>query len=302
MGRGLSELRPPRHRADLPVWLHRYNFHGKHRNPQSKISINRLSEEFRRHISNNIPRAMPTPCYHEEMMLEGLLEGLIDAVDVARDERSIRNAIKKFAVSAGFDRYAYIHIHADNVVAYSDYPAEWQDIYLKRRYSVIDPVVTTAKRGMKMFNWSAESRNARRSSREIRTFYSEASDFGIRSGVSIPIGTSFGRTAMITLASDRHRVEVPPWDPMRAALALAHIHIHLSLALASSVKTADVSLSTQEATSLSWSSHGKSMNVIGDLLGIKPRTVQFYLDNARDKLGARSIAQAVRIAMEKKLI
>jgi LuxR family transcriptional activator of conjugal transfer of Ti plasmids len=44
------------------------------------------------------------------------------------------------------------------------------------------------------------------------------------------------------------------------------------------------------------------MNVIADLLGIKPRTVQFYLDNARDKLGARSIAQAVRIAMEKKLI
>ena len=107
---------------------------------------------------------------------------------------------------------------------------------------------------------------------------------------------------MITLASDRRRVEVPPWDPMQAALALAHIHIHLNLASASSVKTADVSLSTQEATSLSWSSHGKSMNVIADILGIKPRTVQFYLDNARDKLGARSIAQGVRIAMEKKLI
>ena len=234
--------------------------------------------------------------------MNGTLQGLIDAVDVAHDERSIRKAINKFTVSAGFDRYAYIHIHADDVVAYSDYPAEWQDIYLKRRYSVIDPVVTTAKRSMKMFDWSAESRNVRRNSREIRAFHSEASDFGIRSGVSIPIGTSYGRTAMITLASDRRRVEVPPWDPMQAALALAHIHIHLSLAAASSVKTANVTLSTQEATSLSWSSHGKSMNMIGGLLGIKPRTVQFYLDNARDKLGARSIAQAVRIAMEKKLI
>jgi LuxR family transcriptional activator of conjugal transfer of Ti plasmids len=63
-----------------------------------------------------------------------------------------------------------------------------------------------------------------------------------------------------------------------------------------------VSLSTQEATSLSWSSHGKSMNVVADLLGIRPRTVQFYLDNARDKLDASSLQQAVRIAMEKKLI
>ncbi|MCC8953562.1 autoinducer binding domain-containing protein [Bradyrhizobium sp. Pear77] len=142
----------------------------------------------------------------------------------------------------------------------------------------------------------------RKSSREVRQFYSEATDFGIRSGVSIPIRTSYGRTAMITLASDRRRVEVPPWDPMQAALALAYIHVHLSLASASSFKTGDVTLSTQEAISLSWSSYGKSMNVIADLLGIKPRTVQFYLDNARDKLGASNLQHAVRIAMEKELI
>jgi LuxR family transcriptional activator of conjugal transfer of Ti plasmids len=56
-----------------------------------------------------------------------------------------------------------------------------------------------------------------------------------------------------------------------------------------------VTLSTQEATSLSRSSHGKSMNEIADLLGIRPRTVQFYLDNARDKLGASNLPEAVRI-------
>lgn len=232
----------------------------------------------------------------------GQLQGLIDAVAVAHDERSIRNAIKNFTVASGFDRYAYIHVHAVDGVGFTDYPVEWQNIYLHKCYTVIDPVVTTAKRSMKMFAWSAEDQAVRRGSREIKQFYSEATDFGIRSGVSIPIGTSYGRTAMITLASDRRQAELPPWDPMQAALALAYIHIHLSLVSVSSLKAGEVSLSTQEATSLSWSSHGKSMNVIADLLGIKPRTVQFYLDNARDKLGASSIAQAVRIAMEKKLI
>ncbi|MFG1428868.1 autoinducer binding domain-containing protein [Roseixanthobacter glucoisosaccharinicivorans] len=233
----------------------------------------------------------------------GRLQGLIDAVDVARDERSIRNAIRNFTVASGFDRYAYIHIHGNDVAAFSDYPAEWQDIYFKHHYTTIDPVVTTAKRSMRMFAWSAEDRHVRRSSRDIRRFYSQATDFGIRSGVSIPIRTSYGRTAMITLASDRRQAEIPPsWEPLEAALALAHIHIHLSLAGAAALKGGDVSLSTQESTSLSWSSHGKSMTVIADLLGIKPRTVQFYLDNARDKLGASNLQQAVRIAMEKKLI
>lgn len=233
----------------------------------------------------------------------GQLQGLIDAVDVARDERSIRNALRNFAVASGFERYAYVHIHGDDIVAFTDYPAEWQDLYFQNHYTTIDPVVTTAKRRMRLFSWSAEDRSVRRSSREIKRFYSQAIDFGIRSGVSVPIRTSYGRTAMVTLASDRPQAEVPPsWDPMEAALALAYIHIHLSLAARSSLKAGDVTLSTQEATSLSWSSHGKSMNVIADLLGIKPRTVQFYLDNARDKLGASNLQQAVRIAMEKKLI
>jgi LuxR family transcriptional activator of conjugal transfer of Ti plasmids len=235
--------------------------------------------------------------------LGGQLQGLIDAVDVARDERSIRNALRNFAVASGFERYAYVHIHGDDIVAFTDYPAEWQDLYFQNHYTTIDPVVTTAKRRMRLFSWSAEDRSVLRSSREIKRFYSQAIDFGIRSGVSVPIRTSYGRTAMVTLASDRPQAEVPPsWDPMEAALALAYIHIHLSLAARSSLKAGDVTLSTQEATSLSWSSHGKSMNVIADLLGIKPRTVQFYLDNARDKLGASNLQQAVRIAMEKKLI
>ncbi|MFH0303432.1 autoinducer binding domain-containing protein [Bradyrhizobium sp. 31Argb] len=239
----------------------------------------------------------------EELRLDGQLQGLIDAVDLARDERSIRNAIKSFTVSSGFERYAYIHVHGDDAVAFSDYPAEWLNLYFAKRYTIIDPVVTTAKRrSMRMFAWSAEECDVRRSSREIKQFYSEATDFGIRSGVSIPIRSSYGRTAMITLASDRQRVEVPPWDPMQAALALAYIHVRLSLASGSSLKTGNVTLSRQEATSLSWSSHGKSMNVIADLLGIRPRTVQCYLNNARDKLGASNLQQAVRIAMEKKLI
>jgi len=44
------------------------------------------------------------------------------------------------------------------------------------------------------------------------------------------------------------------------------------------------------------------MKEIADMLDIRPRTVQFNLNNARDKLDARSLQQTVRIAMERKLI
>lgn len=231
--------------------------------------------------------------------MDGQLQKLIDSVEVARDERSIRNAIRRFTVASGFERYAYIHVHAHDLFACSDYPADWQKMYISGRYATIDPVITKAKRKPEIFAWNADERDR---TREVRKFYSSAIGFGIRNGVSIPIQTSYGRIAMMTLASSKQRVDVPAWNPVRATLALAYIHIHLSLATATSNQLSGVALSTQEATSLSWSSHGKSMNVIGELLGIKPRTVQFYLDRAREKLGASNLQQAVRIAIEKRLI
>ncbi|UFW92134.1 autoinducer binding domain-containing protein (plasmid) [Bradyrhizobium barranii] len=131
--------------------------------------------------------------------MDGQLQALMEAVDVARDERSNRNTIEKFTVSSGFDRYVYSHIHGDDAVVFSDYPTEWLNLYFAKRYTIIDPVVTTAKRSMRMFAWSAEEHKVRRSSREIKQFVSEATDFGLRSGVSVPIRTSYGRAAMIEM-------------------------------------------------------------------------------------------------------
>lgn len=227
------------------------------------------------------------------------LQKLIDAVEISKDNHSIKSAIQRFTLSSGFDRFAYLHVHAQEVIAFSDYPSEWQKVYIGRRYAIIDPVITRAKRKTEIFSWKADDGER---SREIRCFYSDAADVGLRAGVSIPIRTSYGRTAIMTLAANRQRVEIPPWDPAKAALALAFIHVHLGLTSMSGNQSDRNALSTQEAASLSWSSHGKPMNVIAELLGIRQRTVQFYLDRARQKLGASNLQQAVRIAIEKKLI
>lgn len=44
------------------------------------------------------------------------------------------------------------------------------------------------------------------------------------------------------------------------------------------------------------------MSETADLLGIAERSVRFYLEAARDKLGARNITHAVRMAVEQGLI
>lgn len=234
--------------------------------------------------------------------MDGYFQNLIDALDIPRDERAVRNALRNLTEATGFDRYAYLHVHGTETTALSDYSAAWQQHYLDSRYTTIDPVVTSAKRSQEMFVWSGDD-VGRSTPQEVRRFYGEASEFGIRSGVSFPVRTSFGRTAILTLASDRPHVDGSLLrDPTRAALAVAFVHLNLSLTTASELVAPAFSLTTQEATCLSWSSHGKPMPQIARIIGIKPRTVQFHLDNARDKLGAANLQHAVRIAIKHRLI
>lgn len=238
----------------------------------------------------------------ERHTLEGPYQALIDAVDIARDERTIRNALKNFVAGCGFARYAYLHTLSTGVTTFTDYPFE-QALYFRKLYCTVDPVVTTAKRKASMFVWSADDRPLSRRAPAERKFFAEAIDYGIRSGVTIPLEVSFGRTAMLTLATERSRVDTPLLrESQRAAIALAYVHLRLNMIIDGLIDSAGARLSAQEATCLNWSSLGKYMPEIGMIVGIEHRTVQYHLDNARAKLDAVNLPHAVRIAMEKKLL
>ena len=54
-----------------------------------------------------------------------------------------------------------------------------------------------------------------------------------------------------------------------------------------------IALSPRELECLAWAARGKSAWDIGQILGITRRTAAFHLDNAKAKLGVRTICQAV---------
>lgn len=95
--------------------------------------------------------------------MDGQFQALIDAVDLARDEHALRQALKNFVAACGFDRFAYVQMSSTDGSGFSDYAPEWQERYYKQKFARIDPVVTTAKRLMSMFTWSADDLPARSS-------------------------------------------------------------------------------------------------------------------------------------------
>lgn len=62
------------------------------------------------------------------------------------------------------------------------------------------------------------------------------------------------------------------------------------------------SLTERELECLKWSAEGKTYEDIGMLLGISARTVRFFLENARHKLGSVNTTHAVAAAMLRGLI
>jgi DNA-binding NarL/FixJ family response regulator len=63
-----------------------------------------------------------------------------------------------------------------------------------------------------------------------------------------------------------------------------------------------IGLTDREAEALTWAARGKTSAEIASILGLSKRTVDFHLDNAREKLGVSTRIQAVLKAVSGKLI
>lgn len=63
-----------------------------------------------------------------------------------------------------------------------------------------------------------------------------------------------------------------------------------------------IALNEREVEVLTWSARGKTSTEIGQILGLTKRTVDFHIDNAREKLGASTRTEAAIKAATGRLI
>lgn len=227
---------------------------------------------------------------------------LIDLSSVASSEESLRQVLPGLVRDLGYDCYAYLNVQPTHTYAVSNYPGEWQARYRDRNYELIDPVVSVARVNMRAFNWTAEnSRQVR--SKAVRAFYREAGDFGIRSGISMPIRTPFGHMSMLTLASSKPSIALEgDIDQVAAANAVTLLHASLERCGDEPTAWSSIELTARQALCLRWSAEGKSMKAIAAIEGMSYATVSFHLNNARKALDAGSLAQATALATKMKLI
>jgi DNA-binding CsgD family transcriptional regulator len=85
-------------------------------------------------------------------------------------------------------------------------------------------------------------------------------------------------------------------------LASIYFHVHAGQKLDDATEIDHPRLSPREVACLQWVVRGKSMWEIGEILSISRRTVVFHIENAKRKLDAVTLPQAVALALQRRLI
>jgi LuxR family transcriptional activator of conjugal transfer of Ti plasmids len=234
--------------------------------------------------------------------LDKWFEKLADACVIASTELALKSSLESLSRGWGFDYFAYLNLRSNAAYAISNYPPEWQQRYFSQRYANVDPVVTAAKRNTRAFSWMEDRRlNV---AKDVRQFFSEAGDFGIRSGVSIPVIAGLGNVAILTLASSKlQQFSEGDFDPVIAASSVAQVHARFSgQSAATTIGQHLVVLKHEERICLKWSAEGKTLEDIAVLEGMKYNNVCFHIKQARKKLDVHSIQQATAVATRLNLI
>ena len=230
------------------------------------------------------------------------LDRLIDLAALRGDENVLNDALMHVTQQAGFSGYAYLHIRPGHTIASSNYPDEWRSIYFKRKFEAIDPIVNRAKSLKRVFTWSGEH-DRRRLSKKERAFFDQAADFGIRSGVTIPIRAANGSTSMFTLASEKPSIDLErDIDPIAAAAAVGQLHTRMTLLPLTPTAQHPAWLDPKEAAYLNWISVGKTMEEAADLEGVKYNSVKSKLEEARKRFQIHTMPHLVALAIRAGLI
>ncbi len=244
----------------------------------------------------------PAIVFWNRIILNELFLHLIDTLSLPLDERGARRALRDFAEEAGFSFFAYLYLKGPETFVVSNYPREWQALYVEKNYLRVDPVITNAKHGPSLFTWSGEE--ARRLGRRaVSQFFSDAARFGICSGLSVSVPVGFRDRMVFTLASAQPQIQVEGnIDPVTAAVAVAFVHSRISGVRSDASLASEIKLSPREAECLRWFAEGVSMPDIAVMLSLSERTVRSYIDVATRKVGAANNRQAGTIAARMGLI
>ncbi|WP_347905804.1 autoinducer binding domain-containing protein [Pseudomonas purpurea] len=200
----------------------------------------------------------------------------------------------------GFDYYAYGVRHSvpftrPKTDIYGSYPKHWLEHYQQNNYATIDPSIMNGLRSTQMMLWNdALFENS-------PCLWSEAQDWGLRFGVTLPMRSPNNTLSVLSLARTYTPIGAAECEHIRLRLHCIVEVLNSRLADIGHQQTTSelIELSLREREVLQWTADGKSSGEIALILGISVNTVNFHLKVIQKKFGAanKTLAAAYGAAL-----
>jgi DNA-binding CsgD family transcriptional regulator len=184
-------------------------------------------------------------------------------------------------------------IETETPIILNRYPDHWTSHYLSNNYIAIDPIFSRVRQQWNPVVWDGVGN--RGLSRNEKRMMNEASESGLRNGVSLPLLGPEGDNFVLSVSSDRGgAASIAHHLPYLRLMAAQFLFVFTDLWRAKhQAEWVIPQLTKRERECLQWAAHGKSAWEIGIILHISEATVRFHLSNAFVKLGAQNRINAI---------
>jgi DNA-binding CsgD family transcriptional regulator len=182
-----------------------------------------------------------------------------------------------------------------NTFFFTNWPAEWLRMYHERNFLANDLAVKFAFSRLTPIT-HAEMYASRPATAAEREVIEAVRDYGWKDGLVVPIHGPRGYLALAGLGGEEREVGLAERAALQATIFAAHQRC-VELTESTDVTPGPPRLTPRETECLQWLAGGESESEISDRLSISERTVRFHLQSAKRKLGVRTRAHAVALAI-----
>lgn len=198
---------------------------------------------------------------------------------------------------------ACTHLFSDSrLVLINGYPDNWVEHYFEKGFNTSDPVLTYCSKHIVPIQWHELALTP--SSPGARVMQ-EAAEFGLKTGISMPVHSPQGELGVLSFVLNRDLKfgrEVTEQAKPYVQLLAAHLHEAVRRVAGLIENNGKFQLTVREQECLRWAADGKTSWEIAQFLKMSERTVNFHLNNAMLKLDVCNRQHAVAKAILQGLI
>jgi LuxR family transcriptional regulator len=233
--------------------------------------------------------------------------GEVPSADVLTGE------IERLLEHFGFKYYCVFHQpkpieNAAELIIAANWPPEWVERYVAKKYIVMDPTIRFLLRANRSFSWAqaVEAYKGNPHYRRMKAMMADGKAHGLTSGYIFPV---FSRNGLIgaTTVGGPNEIELSPVEI--ALLETAFRNAYLRYLEFMGEKHADsvapgveITMTHREIQALNNLAEGRTSPEIASILDVSSNTVDWYVTSLQTKLKARNRNHAVALAFRQGLI